>query len=57
MNAIETLKEAGYNNEQIKLGADYANQQDWQNEEDWMAYAVARILYSDEQLKENPKYE
>ncbi len=55
MTAAETLSAAGYDDGQIAYGMAYADLHDWQDEDERGAYALARILYSDSQLKGDPK--
>jgi hypothetical protein len=55
MTAAETLSAAGYSDEAISIGLAYADQHDWQDENERGAYALARILYSDDQLEATPK--
>jgi len=55
MTAAETLSEAGYSAQDIQVGLAYADQHDWQDENERGAYALARILYSDDQLEATPK--
>ena len=50
MNAEETLREAGYSEQQIADGLKYADQKPWRREEERGQLALARILFSDEQL-------
>jgi hypothetical protein len=50
MSAKDTLKEAGYSDEQIAYGFAYADQNPWRCEEERGQMALARILFSDEQL-------
>ena len=50
MNAEETLRAAGYSDQQIAEGLDYADQKPWECEEERGQLALARILFSDEQL-------
>ena len=52
MNAEETLKEAGYSELQITKGLAYADQTPWRCEEERGRLALARILFSDEQLRD-----
>ena len=52
LSAEETLKEAGYSELQIAEGLAYADQTPWQCEEERGRLALARILFSDEQLED-----
>jgi hypothetical protein len=54
--AAEVLSEAGYSEDEIETGMDYADQFDWVDEDERGAYALARILYKDDsQLEDNEK--
>lgn len=53
--AAEILSDAGYDNDQIESGLDYADRHDWEDEDERGAYALARILYSDRELENSPK--
>jgi hypothetical protein len=54
--AAEVLAQAGYSEDEIKIGMDYADQFDWVDEDERGAYALARILYKDDsQLEDNEK--
>lgn len=53
--AAEILSEAGYSDESILKGLTYADLHDWDDEDERGAYALARILYSGDQLKDSPK--
>lgn len=55
MTAAKALAQAGYSKEQIRVGLEYADTHDWADEDERGAYALARILCSDEQLLDNPK--
>lgn len=53
--AAEMLRLGGYSDEAIAEGLAYADEHDWDDEDERGAYALARILYSDNQLAESPK--
>jgi len=55
MNARQILSDAGYSDKAIDYGLEYADTHDWEDEDERGAYALARILYSDWQLVDNPK--
>jgi hypothetical protein len=55
MSASETLAAAGYSENQIREGMAYADAIGWDDEDDRGALALARILYSDEQLADNTR--
>jgi hypothetical protein len=55
MNARQVLSEAGYSDQDIDAGLAYADEHEWEDEDERGAYALARILYTDSQLVDSPK--
>lgn len=51
----DVLSDAGYSHEQIAEGLAYADRVGWRDENDRGSLALARILYSDEQLEDSPR--
>lgn len=49
------LSAAGYDDHEIACGLAYADRVGWRDENDRGALALARILYSDEQLADSPR--
>jgi len=53
--AAEVLSEAGYADKEIRIGLAYADSFNWADEDDRGSYALARILYDDDQLEHDKK--
>lgn len=50
------LSEAGYGVDQLTEGFEYAGEVGWTDDRDLASLVLARILYTDEQLADTPRY-